>query len=142
VAGTITLSVTFQTQGVNLTPKPLIVQTIRVNQSAPVITSATFSRVDSTIEVRITGFSTSREITQGVFRFRASGGKTLSTGEVVLPLEDTFGRWFRDSGSAQYGGQFTFTQQFAIQGDVKAVTPVSVTLTNQAGSTGGVDIRE
>jgi hypothetical protein len=97
--------------------------------------------VGSTIEVRITGFSTSREITQGVFRFRASGGNTLSTGEVSIPLEDAFGRWFRDSGSAQYGGQFTFTQQFAIQGDVNAVTPVSVTLSNQAGSA-GADIRE
>jgi Putative Ig domain len=137
VAGTITLSVRLQTNGVTLTPTPISIQTIRINRTSPAITSVAFSRTGSTLEVRVTGYSTSREITQGVFRFRASGSNTLTTSELSLPLEDMFGAWYRDSASTQYGGQFTFTQQFTIQGDANAVSPVSVTLTNRVGSTTG-----
>lgn len=134
VAGTITLSARLQTGNAVLTPTPVSVQTIQVNRSAPVITAAAFSRNGSTIEVRITGYSTTREITQGVFQFQASGGNTLTTSDINLPLEDIFSRWFRDSASVPYGGQFSFTQQFTVQGDANAVTPASVTLTNRAGS--------
>lgn len=141
VAGTITLSARLQTQGATLTPSPIVLKTIRVERTAPAITSAVFSRTGSTIEVRITGYSTSREITQGVFRFRATNGSTLTTSEINLPLETVFGNWYRESGSTQYGGQFLFNQQFTIQGDANAVTPVSVTLTNRVGST-TADIRQ
>ncbi len=135
VAGTITLLLRMQTQGVNLTPTPATLQTIRVERSAPVITAGSFSRTDSGIEIRITGYSTAREITQGIFRFTAAPGNTLSTSELTLPLDEAFGRWFRDAESSQYGGQFTFMQQFAVQGAAGAVTPVSITLTNRMGST-------
>jgi hypothetical protein len=135
VAGTITLAATLRTQGVLLTPTPVRVQTTRVERSAPVIRSASFTRTASAIEVRLTGYSTSREATQAVFRFQANGENPLAASEVTIPLDDAFGRWFRDSESTQYGGQFTFTQQFGIQGDANAVTPVSVTLTNRVGTT-------
>jgi hypothetical protein len=135
VAGTISLTATLRTQGVILTPTPVRIQTTRVERTAPVITSTSFSRTATAIEVRITGYSTSREATQAVFRFQAAAGNSLVASEVNLPIDDAFGRWFRDPESAQYGGQFTFAQQFNIQGDVNAVTPVSVTLTNRIGST-------
>jgi hypothetical protein len=135
VAGTIALLARLQTQGVTITPTPVSVKTTRVERSTPVVTSTSFTRSASGIEVRVTGFSTSREISQAVIRFQASPGNSLTTSELTLPLDETFGRWFRDTESAQYGGQFTFAQQFSIQGDVNAVTPVSVTLTNRVGST-------
>ena len=134
VAGTMTFLMRLQTPGATITPTPVTLQSVRIERSAPAITSATFTRTSSGIEVRVTGYSTAREITQGVFRFRAAAGASLGSTELTLPLEDAFGRWFRDNESTQYGGQFTFTQQFAIQGDVAAVTPVSVTLTNRIGS--------
>jgi Putative Ig domain len=140
VAGTITMLLRMQTPGADLTPTPVTLQSIRVERSAPVITSASFSRTSSGIEIRITGYSTAREITQGVFRFTAAPGNSLSTSELTLPLEEPFGRWFRDAESSQYGGQFTFAQQFTVQGQASAVTPVSITLTNRIGST-TLDIR-
>jgi hypothetical protein len=134
VAGTISLSARLQTLGATLTPTPVSVRTTRVDRVAPVITAATFTRATSGIEVRVTGYSTSRDMTQAVFRFQASAGNSLGTSEMTLPLDEAFGRWFRDAESTQFGGQFTFTQQFTVQGDVNAVTPVSVTLTNRTGS--------
>jgi hypothetical protein len=135
VAGTITLSLRMQTPGANLTPTPLTVQSIRVERSAPVITSVSFVRTSSGIEIRTTGYSTTREMTQAVFRFSAASGNSLTNSELTLPLDEAFGRWFRDTESAPYGGQFTFAQQFAIQGDPSAVNLVSVTLTNRSGTT-------
>lgn len=135
VAGLITLQARLETQGVSLTPTPLTVDTVLIERAAPVIRSATFTRSGARIEVRITGYSNSRDITQAVFRFNASPGNTLSTPEVTLPVEEMFGRWFRDSESAQFGGQFTFTQEFTVQGDANAVTPASVRLTNRTGTT-------
>jgi hypothetical protein len=135
VAGTITVLLRLETPGALLTPSPVVLKTIRVERSAPVITSASFSRSGSTIELQINGYSTTREISQGVVRFRAAAGNTLSTSEITLSLDETFGRWFRDAESARFGGQFTWTQPFTIQGDAALVTPASVTVTNRAGST-------
>jgi hypothetical protein len=140
VAGVITLAAQLQTQGVTLTPTPLNVRTVRVERTAPVIRSATFTRTGSRIEVNITGYSNSRDITQAVFRFNASPGNSLTTSEVTIPVEEAFGLWFGDAASTPFGGQFTFTQEFTIQGDVNVVTPASVRLTNRTGSTTG-DVR-
>ena len=134
VAGVITLSARLETQGVTLTPTPVNVGTVRVDRTAPVIRSATFVRNGNVIEVRLTGYSNSREATQAVFRFSGASGVSLTRSEITVPVEETFGRWFRDAESAQYGGQFTFVQQFTIDGDANAVTPTSVVLTNRVGN--------
>lgn len=135
VAGVIQIHYRLQTMGTSLTPAPVLLQSARVEPSAPVITAATVSRGTDALEFRLTGYSTTREMTQAVFRFRAANGSALASGEITLPLEESFGRWFQDAASGAYGGQFTFAQQFRIQGDGNAVQPVSVTLANRNGST-------
>lgn len=135
VAGVITLSLRLQTPGANLTPAPVTLQRIRIERSAPVVASASVARTNDSLEITLTGYSTPREITECVFRFRSSGGAALQTGEVTLAVEEAFGRWFRSAESAAYGGQFTFVQPFAVQGDPALVTPVSVTIVNRIGST-------
>jgi hypothetical protein len=135
VAGTIELSARLQSQGANLTATPVRVQSIRIDRASPVIATTSFSRTAAGFEIRVTGYSTAREVTQAVFRFRASPGNSLTTSEITLPVEDSFGRWFREPDSAPYGGQFTFSQQFTVQGDSGAISPLSVTLTNRLGST-------
>jgi hypothetical protein len=135
VAGTIVLSLRLQTAGANLTPVPVTLQRIRIERSAPVVVSASITRTESALEIALTGYSTAREITECVFRFRSSGAAPLQSSEVTLAVEEAFGRWFRSAESAAYGGQFTFTQPFAVQGDPALVIPVSVTLRNRTGST-------
>jgi hypothetical protein len=51
-----------------------------------------------------------------------------------------FSQWYGNSQSAAFGSQFSFRQQFTIEGDANAVTPAGVTLTNRVGST-SADIR-
>lgn len=88
----------------------------------------------SGFDIEITGFCTSREVTQATFRFSAAPRKTLQTAEINLPIDALFSKWFQDPASSGFGSQFTFTQTFTVQGDANAVTPDSVTLTNRSGS--------
>lgn len=135
VAGTISLLARLQTETAVLTPTPITVDSVRIERAAPGVTSASFVRTSSAVEIRVTGYSNSREITQATFRFRAAAGNSLPTSEITLSLEDAFRSWFNDTNSTQHGGQFTFTQQFSVQGDANAVTPVSITLMNRLGTT-------
>src|SRR5439155_16211732 len=58
VAGTILLTARLQSNGSDLTPTPVSIQSIRVEPAAPTITSARFSRTADSIQVQITGYCT------------------------------------------------------------------------------------
>jgi hypothetical protein len=135
VAGTIQLTVYLRVGETDITPNPAPNFATRIERAAPEIRSARIVRGASSISVQVTGFSTSREVTQAVFRFKASTGNELRTSEFTVAVEDLFSRHFQDASSAQYGSQFVFTQPFTVQGDVNGVVPDSVTLTNRTGST-------
>jgi hypothetical protein len=49
-------------------------------------------------------------------------------------MNTLFGNWFQDSNNSQFGSVFILTQPFTITGDVNAVIPNKVTLTNRTGS--------
>jgi hypothetical protein len=135
VAGTIRITVRLLSSGADVTPNPPPTFTARIERSAPQIRSAKFVRSGSTVSIEIIGFSTPREITQALFRFRAGPGATLRTTEVTIPVEELFGRYFQDAASTRFGSQFIFRQPFNVEGDANAVIPDSVTLTNRVGST-------
>jgi hypothetical protein len=133
VAGTIVLTATFRAAGLDITPAPPPSATIRVDASVPGIRSVTAVRTTSGFTVTIVGFASSREITQGTFRFNAAAGSALQTNEIVIPVAQLFVTWFTDAQSQPYGSQFTFVQAFNVQGDTSAVASVTVTLSNTLG---------
>lgn len=134
VAGTITITTQATAAGQDITPDPGPKQTIRINASAPVIRSVTATRSSGILTVTVVGFATDREMTQAVFQFTGSAGANLQNGSVTVPVSSLFSTWYGNADSAQYGSQFTFTQTFNVQGDASTVASVSVTLTNQVGS--------
>ena len=140
VAGSLILTVRLQASGGDVTPSPAPSVTSTIARAAPVITSATVSRSSGTLEIQITGYTTAREVTQATFTFAAASGQTLQTNQVVVPLTDLFNKWFQDASSNRYGSQFTYKQPFTITGDVNAVIPQSVVLTNRVGSSQTVTI--
>jgi hypothetical protein len=131
-AGTITLATTLQAAGGPVNCNCPLNQTIIIPRTAPVISAVRASRTANGFSVVITGFSPSREATQGVFRF--AGTSTLDTTELTVQLGSTFNTFFQGAASAQSGGQFTLTVPFTIQGDTSAVNSVTVTLTNATGT--------
>jgi hypothetical protein len=140
VAGTLLLSARFTSSGAEITPTPVPVHSIRIDRAAPVITNARFSRTGNSVQIQVTGYCTSREVTQAVVRFSSSTGNSIANPEVTISVEEMFSNRFADPAASEFGSQFTWMQEFTVQGDVSAVTPVSVTLSNRAGSGTG-DIR-
>jgi hypothetical protein len=138
VAGTITLRVSLQAGGQDITPAPAPTQTVQIRRLAPVIRSVRLTRTSSGFDVLVTGFSTPREVTSATFRFSSAPDANLQTAEVTLPMTELAGPWYQSQESWQFGSQFTLRQSFTVQGDINAVAAVSVVLTNSVGSSQAV----
>jgi Putative Ig domain len=137
VAGTIAVTLRLQAGGIDITPSPAPALSAQLNRAAPSIRDAQFTRSGSTISFAITGYSTSREITQATFAFSAASGQTLqpSASSITVDVGALFTTWYQSANNTQYGSQFVLNQPFTVTGDVNSVLPVSVTLVNREGST-------
>ncbi len=138
VAGTITLTLQFEANGQDVTPQPAPTQVITIAPAAPVITNVTVSTISGGIEVDVTGFSNTRDMTSATFTFQAAAGTTLASSTVTITANQLFATWYSSAASAQYGSQFTYAQQFNISGNASGITGVSVTATNSIGTSAAV----
>lgn len=135
VAGTITLTVTWQAGGATLAVPAALTQTIQIAPSAPVITQVTATTTSSGFQVQVTGYSTTREATQANVQFTAASGQSLQTTSVTVSLTDAASAWFQSSASDAYGSQFILTMPFTVtNGGASAIASVSVQLVNTQGT--------
>ncbi|MBV8818559.1 MAG: putative Ig domain-containing protein, partial [Acidobacteriaceae bacterium] len=107
VAGTIQLTISLQSNGVDITPSPAPQRSIRVDRVAPAITSSAKVQTAQGFQINLVGYSTTREVTQGTFHFVFSNGGTQ---DVTVPMSDAAKAWFGSTASAPYGGQFSLSQ--------------------------------
>ena len=138
VAGVITLTVTLQAAGSDITPTPTPVRVIRVSKAAPTVSAVRASRTANGFDVQVTGFCTAREVTQAIFHFNAAPGATLQTTDITVPVESLFTAWFTSAASSPFGSLFMFTQPFSLQGTAGDVVSVTVTLVNRLGNSNAV----
>ena len=142
VAGTITVSAVLRAGGVDATPSPAPVRTLRVPRSAPVIRSLKKVTTATGFEIWITGYSPSRDLTQASFRFTPASGSNLRTTTATLPLAESARQWYEDPASRLFGSQFTIVQPFTLQGSADAIGAIYVTLSNTAGTSEEVLVPE
>jgi hypothetical protein len=136
VAGNIELDVNLESNGTDITP-PASSRTIRVDRLAPRIVGVQVVQTSSGFDVHLTGFATTREVTQGTFQF--SGNTAGATANIIVPLGDSSKIWFQSADSDTFGGQFGLVQSFQWQGQPSSVlNSVSVSLTNAQGSSAAV----
>jgi hypothetical protein len=136
VSGSIELDVKLVSNGTDITP-PASSRTIRVDRLAPRITSVQVVKTSAGFDVHLTGFATTREVTQGTFQF--SGDTAGSTANITVPLGDPSKVWFQSADSQKFGGQFRLVQSFQWQGQPAGVlNSVSVFLTNAQGASAAV----
>lgn len=133
VAGAVDLAVTMQANGADLAPDGAH-KTMRIDRLAPKVTSAVVAQVPGGFEVRITGYSTTREVTSGTFHFVPGAGSNQQAVDVPVSMTDASVRWFKDPASTRFGGQFSLTQPFTIQGGAATLDSVAITLTNGQGT--------
>jgi len=127
-AGTVTLMAQIQ----NGPAIPL--KTMTINRAAPRVVQLEVVKNGTGFEARVTGYSTSRQITSIVFRFEQRAGTSLQTTEVQVS-PGLFDTWYRSTESGPLGGQFRYVQPFAITGDPNAIGSVTVILGNDQGTT-------
>ena len=134
VAGLITLVTRYTVEGVNVTPDPPPTEKVRVNASAPVLTSLKLTRTTSGFELEIIGYSSTRQVNQATVGFTAAAGGNLGTSTVSVPLSSVFQAWYDSAASAPFGSQFKLVIPFTINGETAALASVAVSLSNSAGN--------
>jgi len=140
VAGSIELAVSIQSNGTDITPTSAPVRTIRLDRLAPKIISVTAVPTSSGVELHLTSFATTRQVTQGVFQFQAANGAQAV--EVSVPLVDSGTAWFQSAQSTQFGGEFSLIQPFTFQGQsLSNFSSVSVTLSNAQGNSDSMSVK-
>src|SRR4029453_9225622 len=104
-------------------------------RQAPVITSLSIgARSASSFEIVVTGYSNIRAVSQGIFRFIGREGSDLQTESMPIDLNNDFSTWYVSPPSLQSGGQFRSVTSFTVQGDINAISSVSLMLTNAEGA--------
>jgi hypothetical protein len=134
-AGTLTLVATYSAGGRNVTPTPAPTRTARINQLAPAITAElSVERTSAGILVKVTGYSTTRQVQEATFTFSAASGRSLQSSTFTVNTLNASNDWFRGTDSTtKFGGEFIYQQPFSVS-DPAAVNSVTVTLRNTAGS--------
>jgi len=109
---------------------------ITIPLGPPVITGVRIlNRRSAGFDVEVTGYSTSREITQATFQFVAGSGGNLLTAQLQPDVAGTFTTYYQSPTSAEVGSAFVYLQPFITQqGDANIVTSITVTLANAQGT--------
>jgi hypothetical protein len=140
VAGLITITAQLQASGQDVTPVPAPRSTIRIAALAPVPTTVTASRTSTGFTVNIVGYVTDREVTQVIFTFNAATGSNLQTTSLTVSVDTLFAAYFGGSSATPFGGQFTFTQPFTVNGNNQSIVSVTVTMVNKIGQSTPVTV--
>jgi len=133
VAGNITVTLTLTASGVNVTPSSIVPVVINIPKSTPIITAQHIVRNGTTITIYVTGYSTSRDMTNAYFDFTPATGAKLSVSNFTVPVGTLFTGWFSSAASNQYGSAFTYFQSFTLNNDAASIGSVTVTLENSQG---------
>lgn len=156
VANTITITPTFSTRvgAVDLTPQTPATLQFNIAGGAPSVLFAqatpsglTPGATSSTITISITGYATSRSLNSVTIDFTPAAGFTMPSARFTLDVRQLAASWFRSSASTPFGGQFNLTVPFTFQAPlassgaiVSPIASVSVTATNDAGTSGAVQV--
>src|SRR5436190_1922681 len=136
VAGTVRLTLSdVEVGGQSVTPSNGTFD-ITITLDPPVITGVRIlNRRSAGFDVEVTGYSTSREITQATFQFVAGSGGNLLTAQLQPDVAGTFTTYYQSPTSAEVGSAFVYLQPFITQqGDANIVTSITVTLANAQGT--------
>ncbi len=140
VAGTITLTPSFATQegNINLTPVNPPSLNVAVARSAPRILSVAISnKTSSSFTVQVTGYATSRSVTQMDLQFTPVADEVVQTTKLSIPAAAaSFIAWFNSTQSQAFGSMFTASIPLSFSGDVVNVTNLVDTIQSVVVSIG------
>jgi hypothetical protein len=111
---------------------------ITINPSAPVVTGTSIGTITSTgFSISVTGYSTTRDMTSGLFHFAFPSNSQPPSADITVPLTGAFTTWYSSSASNAFGSQFLMTVQFTFKAPTGTTVPfiaVTTSLTNSKGT--------
>ncbi len=137
LAGVIALSASFETTltAIDLTPTNLPTTTLTILRARPEVRSLILTAETLTsLSLEVTGFATSRSVTDLEVRLTPAAGADLQTTVLQADVENTFNTYYQSGSSTTFGSQFTATVNLDVDGDVEAVQSISVNLENAEGT--------
>ena len=144
VAGTITASATFATEAgsVDITPDTIPEVVFTVTKAAPLLRSMTLgSTGQGRFSVLITGFATSRTVSQLQIAFAGVTGADITTPNLTADVSDPFTLYYGSNQSASFGSLFTATVAFTVnEGEFEDLSTVTITAANELGQSNPVSL--
>ncbi len=141
-AGTITLTTTLSSGGSPTT------QTIVNASGVPFISKVTLQQAAGGVTVVVTGFSSTRDMTNASFVFAPATGDTFQSNNISVPVQNAFNTWYANTAQSNpFGTQFTLTIPFTLATATQSVTSVAVvsvtvTLQNSKGASNSVTLSQ
>ena len=121
VAGTVTFSAVLMVQNVNITPVAPTT-TVVVPPGPPQIQRIDLGNQTTTsFQVLITGYASTRQVSQLQFQFAPAPGATLQSQTLSVDTTSPFNTWYQSTGSQQYGSQFTVSVTILVSGKITDV---------------------
>lgn len=131
LAGTIRIESTLNFAGTSV-PGPT--STILMRRAAPTISAVRLTRTGSGLEVRIEGFTNTRQLAEARITFTAGSNVDFNGAQITVNVASAIQSWFANSASLQFGGQFALTLPFTVNGNPADITSASVVITNGEGA--------
>jgi hypothetical protein len=134
VAGRIDIAARVTSGGSDLTPDPAPAASVTINAAAPVIRRVELQRSTDGFALVITGFTSTRELTEVNVRFAGN----VQPAEVTTNVAAIFTAYFNNAANDQFGGQFEL--RFPFTGQTTGITSATVTLVNSQGRSNAVTV--
>lgn len=145
VAGTITLTPSFTTDGgINLTPTRPDSLNLTIASGAPRLLNVNISAKTATgITLLISGYATSRAVTQVDLTFNPTAGQNVTTRTLTINAESGFLSYYQGTASQPFGSLFTATLPLTFSGELAntdtftaladSIESIGVTVSNRTG---------
>ena len=137
ISGKLLFTATFAVASVDLTSggSTAPTKTSTIAAVAPVISSLKPGiRTTTSIEILVSGYSNTRELSQMVFVFTGTPSGNITAGTLNANVQSAFDGWYQGTSSKTFGSQFTASVVFNISGDPTTLQSVAVTATNSKGT--------
>jgi hypothetical protein len=143
VASDLSLTPTFATQAGNIDLTPPSAGALQFGIAAAPPQLATIQLINPTADgftIQVTGFTTTRSLTNWNVQFTTAEGFSMPVSEFTLDVKAFAAVWFQTTASQAFGGQFRLSVPFTFQGaptgqsSLAGIRSVSVTIRNESGA--------
>ena len=147
-AGNIIITPSFTMPGgFSLTPPSPNTLALTISPSAPQLLSGSVSSETTTsFTLTLSGYSTSRVLSELDIQFSPKQGQTFSTTSLTIDLSSTSAAWFQSTVSQSYGGSFLVAIPFTLsngsttQDLVHMLQSLSITAKNDVGTSTALSV--